>query len=251
MADPNPASPATIADRQDLKYATETWSPVALNPKRFSTSRWDEVARLIEPIKTRGSVLDFGCGSGALCVAFCEQLGFQSAVGVEVSPKRVQLGSAAIAERYPQLLDRVKLQLLSPTESRLPFPDASFDVVTSVVVLEVVPDIFRTMDEFFRICRPGGYLVMTVANVASLKHILALVRGLVPVTYSTSRDMRRWREQGWDDGCLRYFSKAQLGDLLRHVGFTPEAWSGSGRWSGVRRRFPMLCGDLCVRAKRN
>ncbi len=62
--------------------------------------------------------------------------------------------------------------------------------------------------------------------------------------------MAHWRTHGWDDGCLRYFSQQALGDLLRHVGFAPEAWSGSGALGKYRRWYLNLCGALTVRARR-
>ncbi len=49
----------------------------------------------------------------------------------------------------------------------LPFPDASFDLVFSIAVLEHVRDPARVMAEALRVCRPGGYVVMNVPNYDS------------------------------------------------------------------------------------
>jgi ubiquinone/menaquinone biosynthesis C-methylase UbiE len=42
----------------------------------------------------------------------------------------------------------------------LPFPDADFDVVTSVVGAMFAPHHQRTADELLRVCRPGGRIAM-------------------------------------------------------------------------------------------
>src|SRR6185436_590439 len=42
----------------------------------------------------------------------------------------------------------------------LPFPDADFDIVISVVGAMFAPHHQRTADELLRVCRPGGRIVM-------------------------------------------------------------------------------------------
>jgi len=74
--------------------------------------------------------------------------------------------------------------------------------------------------------------------------------GRIPVTWSRTRDLADWRVNGWDGGCRRYFCKGILADLLRHSGFAPEQWSGSGRFARLRRWHPSLCGGLTVRARK-
>ncbi|UPJ41133.1 methyltransferase domain-containing protein [Bradyrhizobium sp. 40] len=58
----------------------------------------------------------------------------------------------------------------------LPFADDSFDVVTACEVLEHL-DRFpgRLLSEMRRVLRPGGYLCITVPNVASVANIIRLI----------------------------------------------------------------------------
>jgi len=226
-------------------YAEEQWAPILLRPHAFSTTRYDDVARLLLP--ERGRVLEFGCGSGGLLIALAER--FDEAVGVDLSDRRIALARRILAERYPQYSGKLRFQCIGGGEP-LPFEDASFDVIIACVVLEAVPDVFATMDELARVCRPGGCLLATVANVCYIRHILGMLAGRIPVTWAPTRDIGEWRRCGWDGGCLRYFSKHALSQLLLHTGFDPEKWSGSGRWARLRRWCPALCGDLCVRARR-
>lgn len=45
----------------------------------------------------------------------------------------------------------------------LPFPDASFDVVTAIAVFMVLEDPFRAAAEIARVLKPGGHLIGSVA----------------------------------------------------------------------------------------
>jgi len=52
----------------------------------------------------------------------------------------------------------------------IPAPDSEFDVVLCSEVLEHVPDQVKALDEFSRLLKPGGYLILT-APFASLVHM--------------------------------------------------------------------------------
>ena len=45
--------------------------------------------------------------------------------------------------------------------TRIPFPDASFDLITSVSVVEHIPAIERALAEMVRVLKPGGRLLLT------------------------------------------------------------------------------------------
>lgn len=55
--------------------------------------------------------------------------------------------------------DRIRLRQVDLT--RIPFPDGTFDWVTSVSVIEHIPDYRRAIAEMFRVLRPGGRLLLT------------------------------------------------------------------------------------------
>jgi phosphatidylethanolamine/phosphatidyl-N-methylethanolamine N-methyltransferase len=64
----------------------------------------------------------------------------------------------------------------------LDFPDSSFDVVVAQYVVTAVPHPERALDEFVRVVRPGGEIVITSRIGAEAGIRAVLEKGLMPVT---------------------------------------------------------------------
>lgn len=94
------------------------------------------------------AILDFGCGAGRL-VAAGRELGLDI-VGVDVFYSGS--GSRAQAEAAGLLGTAVR----EIAAGRIPFPDASFDLVVNNQVMEHVEDLDATLDEIDRVLKPGG-----------------------------------------------------------------------------------------------
>jgi SAM-dependent methyltransferase len=103
------------------------------------------------PGTSRRRILDVGCGTGgnrSVLEEFGEVWGVDSAVSAV---------SFARDRGWPRVL------LGSATD--LPIPDATFDLVTALGVIEHVPDDERMLSELLRVVRPGGHmLLMTSAH---------------------------------------------------------------------------------------
>jgi SAM-dependent methyltransferase len=95
-----------------------------------------------------GRALDMGCGGGGN-TAVLRDLGW-SVTGLEYSPT----GAAAAASR--------DLAVVRGDATRLPFPDASFDLVMSTDVWEHIEDDRSVAAEAARVLRPGGRLLVAV-----------------------------------------------------------------------------------------
>src|SRR4051812_24445813 len=97
-------------------------------------------------------VLDVATGSGNAAIA-AARLGC-TAVGVDYVPALLEQGRVrAAAEGLP-------VELLEGDAESLPFPDASFDAVTSVFGCMFAPDHAQAAAELLRVCRPGGTIAL-------------------------------------------------------------------------------------------
>lgn len=229
----------------DEKYRHEEWKPLTLRPDALSANRYDDTFRLLKG--ETGKLLEIGCGSGQLAMALGPH--FDEVTGVDLSRVRIERATAVLQERYPELARKVRF-VVGDGDKPLPFPDKSFDVVVACAIIEHVVDIFGLMDEIARVCKPGGCVVLTVPNICYVRHVWDQLLGRVPLTGSPKREIAYWRVHGWDGGHFHYFSKATTRDFLRHVGFEPEAWTGDGKFSRLRRWYINFVGTLTVRARR-
>jgi ubiquinone/menaquinone biosynthesis C-methylase UbiE len=107
------------------------------------------------------SMLDVGCGTGTLALEGYEIVGATgSVVGIDPAPRQVARAHAKARRRGRP----VDLQL--GVIERLQFPDESFDVVTSTLMMHHLPDDLkrRGLAEIARVLKPGGRLVIADAN---------------------------------------------------------------------------------------
>lgn len=110
----------------------------------------NDVEKVVEP----GRLLDVGCGLGYLLEA-ARSRGWE-AVGVDPSPYSVQRAKAKGFEAHEGLLHSVGL------------PDASFDAVALLQVVEHLLDPHALLAECKRLLRPGGAILVETPNPASL-----------------------------------------------------------------------------------
>lgn len=101
-----------------------------------------------------GSILEVGVGTG---ISLPEYRSASSIFGVDISEPMLRRAR----ERVEELgLTHVKGLAVMDAE-RLDFPDDSFDVVVAQYVVTAVPNPEAALDEFARVVRPGGEIVLT------------------------------------------------------------------------------------------
>lgn len=110
--------------------------------------------RLVSRYVSSGRVLDVGCGMGGF-LEVAREAGYAVA-GVEVSEAAAKHVRATIN--------------IEVAHSDLPaagFPPESFDVISLWDVLEHLPAPDATLQQAYRLLRPGGYLFATTGDIAS------------------------------------------------------------------------------------
>ena len=98
-------------------------------------------------------ILDAGCGSGR---TLDELEDYGTATGVDIDDTAVAAARARGHDAVPAAIER------------LPFAEASFDLITCLDVLEHLPDDVRALRELRRVARPGAALVVTVPAYPAL-----------------------------------------------------------------------------------
>ncbi len=106
------------------------------------------------PLPSAARVLDAGCGSGR---TLQELVDYGDVSGIELNTE-----AAALARG--RALGDVEVGRLE----ELPWEDATFDLITCLDVIEHVPDDTAALAELLRVCRPGGWLLVTVPAYQAL-----------------------------------------------------------------------------------
>src|SRR2546429_9676401 len=89
------------------------------------------------PTGPQARALTLGCGTGNTLIALAERIAFaRPPIGVDVSPALIDIGRGEIRKAG---LDQ-KIELRAAPATRLPFDDASFDVVLTSHVIKHLDD---------------------------------------------------------------------------------------------------------------
>lgn len=131
---PSTAAPTQIEEDNHWWFAGRTWSLLNM------------VDRVVEPDGSK-QVLDIGCGAGNM---FHHLSRYGSVVGVDNNPK-------------PLVVARERgYDVREGTAEDLPFEDGSFELVLLLDTVEHCDDDLAVLRESYRVCAPGGHLVLTV-----------------------------------------------------------------------------------------
>lgn len=105
--------------------------------------------------------IDLGCGPGALTIAVA-RLGYRT-IGVDASERMIELAQTAAASARVDIefVNRDIAEFLATT-------DAEADLIISSSVLEYIPRPDQVVRDAAMRLRPGGYLVFSVPNRASI-----------------------------------------------------------------------------------
>lgn len=122
-----------------------------------------------------GRILEVGVGTGISLPGYSRG---NRIFGLDISAPMLERARRRVTELR---LDHVEgLEVMDAED--LAFPDASFDVVVAQYVVTAVPHPERALDEFARVVRPGGEIVITSRIGAETGLRGAVEKKLMPVT---------------------------------------------------------------------
>jgi len=129
----------------------------------FLSSRFRERLQSMDQVIARSgiqpgmTVLDLGCGSGALSLPLAEVVGEEGLV-VAVDLQRAMLRQ--LTARMPPA-DFTRILPIQASACALPLADESMDACVMSSALQEIPDRYRALREVERVLKPGGILAVT------------------------------------------------------------------------------------------
>jgi phosphatidylethanolamine/phosphatidyl-N-methylethanolamine N-methyltransferase len=189
---------AADIDREGVEKAYGRWAPVydLVFGKVFDHGRQSTIA---EADKIGGRILDVGVGTG---LSLSDYSRSTKLCGVDISEPMLRR-----AQQRVRALGLSNVEALAVMDAKnLAFRDSFFDAVVAQYVITAVPDPEATLDEFVRVLKPGGEIIL-------VNHLGA------------ESGFRRAFEQGFSP-------------IARRLGWSPEfPWERLTRWAkrdGVR-----------------
>jgi arsenite methyltransferase len=128
------------------------------------------------PLQPGEDVLDVGSGAGMDTLVAAQMVGPTGSVtGIDMTPEMVVKARGSIAEMG---LDNATI--IEGSAEHLPFDDATFDVVISNGVIDLIPDKDAVFSEITRVLRPGGRIQLADVTIQN------------PVSEESKRDIDLW-----------------------------------------------------------
>jgi ubiquinone/menaquinone biosynthesis C-methylase UbiE len=202
---------------------------------------WDRILDLILPARGGLDALDAGCGTGFLTFELAAR--GHHVIGVDFAPSMI-----AEARRKSAELGVSSVRFEEADAEQLPFTPASFDLVISRHLLWTLPHPEAAIDEWIRVLRPGGRLVVVDGQFDG---------GAAPAPAGSARSSAEYAAVGDQLPFLGGRSKEQIETLFKahglvHVGGDPlldlvaaqaKRMVEEGREQRVHRRY-VVWGDV-------
>ncbi len=138
-----------LYDNAHISFLEALWGDGYLSP-----GGPDEVSRVLEGLDLKGNtVLDIGCGSGAITLSLVRDHGAAHVIGIDVED---QVCAAALARiTTAGASDQVTIKQVTP--GPFEFADETFDMVFSKDSIIHIPDKEFLAREAYRVLKPRGW----------------------------------------------------------------------------------------------
>jgi SAM-dependent methyltransferase len=149
--------------------AWRRWHPKMTVQLQAMTDALLEAARVQPGMR----ILDLASGTGQPALDLARATGpTGQAIATDLSPAML-----AVAEEHARAAGLANVAFHQADAEQLPFPDGSFDAVTSRLGAMYFVDVQRALGEIRRVLRPGGHVALAVWGPADQGTYLAAVLG--------------------------------------------------------------------------
>jgi phosphatidylethanolamine/phosphatidyl-N-methylethanolamine N-methyltransferase len=142
----------TDIDKQAVTKVYGRWAPVydLVFGAVFEQGRRAAIAA---SERVGGRILEVGVGTGISLPYYSRN---SRVFGIDLSEQMLQKARQRVVARHLRNVERLAVM----DAERLDFPDDSFDVVVAQYVVNTVPHPEAALDEFARVLKPGGEIVL-------------------------------------------------------------------------------------------
>jgi 2-polyprenyl-3-methyl-5-hydroxy-6-metoxy-1,4-benzoquinol methylase len=175
-----------------------------------------------------GEGLEIGCGYSALLFSMATLMPGVQWWAVE-HPGREYLKQEGFHAAFREF--KCQLKTTDIIRDGLPFEDGRFSTATFSEVLEHLPveRLGFVLSEIARVIRPGGFLIASSPNQASLENRLLLLRGKSILEMPQEKDFARGTF-----GHIRLYTLPEMKGAMLRLGFTPVRCVLESNNSGYR-----------------
>jgi len=227
------------------RYYDEFYKDGVITNKSLNLNRWPrnrfEASLKFVNIRKGFKVLDVGCRQGIMLPYLLEKT--DCVFGTDISEKQI----CALKKHYKNevLFEHADM------ENKSSFKDNFFDVIICLDVIEHINDRYSIMNEFSRILKNGGVLVIVTPNVVKIRNRLKFLFGKYPATSYDKNEGYGIRVGAkndlYDGGHLQYFTYKTLEILLKKYNFKVIKKAGVGRFGKLHDFFPeFMSGEIVM-----
>lgn len=176
----------------------------------------------------KDNVLELGCGTGRLLPFMAERA--HTVTGIDVSS-----GMLEVARQRKKQDDLNNVQMMQGNALDMPFPDNHFDMVYSILVINLISDYTSVFCEVRRVLKDGGVFLFSLPNVASV---------YLPAGFIVNR---RGKAFGRNQSGYRYshwFSIGEIKSALAKANFEVEMIFGQPPWTTLVDNAKFLPGTF-------
>ena len=157
-----------------------------------------------------GNVLDLGCGDGTVSKAVSDLSTVTGITGVDVAEAAVRQAAKAVPSGAFSVM----------MADALDFPDAHFDTILAVEIVEHLLDIEQVFRELSRVMKPGGHLLVTTTDFNWLKQVI-IAAAFFERYFSPTNPH------------IRFFTRKTLARELGRTGFKEVRHKWNGSYLGI------------------